>query len=179
MNTCTAKTNQKHSPFRVKERPRPSVYVMVINLMLILIFGCRNSSGILPEAELKFVSNYHCWPYDVTVYSVKDIKIDSLFFSYPLNSYFEENPKYKLTTWSKYDEIETTEWLGMNNTLQQCDDNTELYNQILKGGDIYYSGIYQYLKVQNGEKRRNYEQILFLDLVNKKLHIFRDINKVY
>ncbi|GAP43965.1 hypothetical protein TBC1_112124 [Lentimicrobium saccharophilum] len=152
---------------------------IVIYLTLILIFGCRNSSNILPDTELKFVSDYHCWPYDVNIYSVKDIKIDSLFYTYPLNGYFGKNPKYKITTWSKYDEIDTTVWSGMNNILGQCDDNTELYNQILKGDDIYYSGIYQDFKVENGEKRRKYEQILFLDLAQNKLHIFKDINKIY
>lgn len=150
-----------------------------IYLTLIFIFGCRNSSDILPVAELRCISDYHCWPYDVKIYSVKDLRIDSLFYTYPLNSYFGENPKYKITTWSKYDEIDTALWSGMNNTLEQCDDNTELYNQILKGADIYYSGIYQDLKVQNGVKRRVYEQILFLDLSCNRLHIFKDINKVY
>jgi hypothetical protein len=148
-------------------------------LILILIFGCRNSSDIFPGTELISISNYHCWPYNVNIYSVKDIKIDSLFYTYPLKSYFGNNPKYKITTWSKYSEIDTTVWTGFNNTLEQCDDNTELYNQILKGDDIYYSGIYYDLKVQNGEKRRKYEQILFLDLANNRLHIFKDINKVY
>lgn len=152
---------------------------IIVYLILILVSGCRNSSGILPDTELKYISDYHCWPYDVDIYSVKGIKIDSLFYTYPLNSYFGKNSKYKITTWSKYDEIDTTVWLGMNNTFQQCDDNTELYNRILKGDDIYYSGIYQDFKAQNGEIKRKYEQILFLDLSSNRLHIFKDINKVH
>lgn len=148
-------------------------------LILILIFGCQNSSDLLPDTELKSISEYHCWPYDVKIYSVDGIKIDSLFYTYPLESYFGENPKYKITTWAKYNEIDTTVWYGMNKTLKECDDNIELYNQLSKGDDIYYAGIYQNFKVLNGEKKRKYEKILFLDLVNKRLHIFKDINKVY
>jgi hypothetical protein len=150
-----------------------------IYFILLIFVGCQNGSNILPGTDLKYLKEYHCWPYDVNIYSVNDIKIDSLFYTYPLKSYFGENPKYKITTWTKYDEIDTTVWHGMNKTLEQCDDNIELYNQLLKRNDIYYAGIYQNFKVLKGEKKRKYEIILFLDLVNNRLHIFKDINKVY
>ena len=144
------------------------------------LFACNEStSNILPEGDFKHIDKYHCWPYDVNVYSIDEVKIDSLFYNYPLISYFGENPKYKITTWTKYNEIDTTVWHGMSKTLKECDDNVELYNQLLKGNDIYYAGIYQNFKVLKGKKRRKYEKILFLDLVNKRLHIFKDINKVY
>jgi len=149
-------------------------------LLMAILLGCNeNTSNILPEGDLKYLEKYHCWPYDVNVYSIDEVKIDSLFYSYPLRSYFGENPKYKITAWTKYDEIDTTAWHGMNKTLEECDDNIELHNQLLKGNDIYYTGIYQDFKVLKGEKRRKYEKILFLDLVNNRLHIFKDINKVY
>jgi len=148
--------------------------------LMAILFGCNeNASNILPEGNLKYLEKYHCWPYDVNVYSIDEVKIDSLFYSYPLRSYFGENPKYKITTWTKYDEIDTTVWYGMNKTLEQCNENIELYNQLLKGNDIYYTGIYQNFKVINGKKKRSYEKILFLDLANNKLHVFKDINKVY
>jgi len=149
-------------------------------LLMATLFGCNeNTSTILPKGNLKYIEQYHCWPYDVNVYSANGIKIDSLFYTYPLKNYFGENPKYKTTTWAKYSEIDTTVWHGMNKTLEQCDDNIELYSQLLKGTDIYYTGIYQNFEVLKGEKRRSYEKILFLDLANNRLHIFKDINKVY
>lgn len=156
---------------------------MRINIILLffIVLGCDNSSNsdIVPFKIQNKVSSYHCWPYDVNVYSVNNIKIDSLFYTYPLKSYFGVNPKYKVTNWKKYAEIDTTVWYGMNKTLEQCDDNVELNNQRLKGGDIYYTGSYQYLKNQQGEERRSYEKILFLDIANNRLHIFEDINKTY
>jgi hypothetical protein len=158
---------------------------MKINVLFLffIILGCGNPSGtdsdIVPFRILDKVGSYHCWPYDVNVYSIDDIKIDSLFYTYPSKSYFGENPKYNATTWVRYDQIDTALWYGMDDIIKQCDGNNELHNQRLNGGDIYYAGIYQHLKNQQGEKRRSYEKILFLDLVNKRLHIFKDINKVY
>jgi len=152
---------------------------IVIYLILIMCLGCQNVSNILPATDLKYLEEYHCWPYNVNVYSIDEVKIDSLFYIYPLKSYYGDNPKYKTVTWTKYSEVDTTVWYGMDMTLKQCDDNTELYNQILKGSDIYYAGSYQYFKNLQGEQRRRYEKILFLDFSNNKLHIFNDVNKVY
>jgi hypothetical protein len=149
-------------------------------LLVAILFGCtENTSNILPNGELKYLEKYHCWPYDVEIYSVDEVKVDSLFYTYPLRSYFGEHPKYNMTKWAKYDEIDTTLWLGMNKTLEQCDGNIELHNQILNESEIYYTGIYQDFKVLEGKEKRKYEKILFLDLNNNKLHIFKDINKVY
>lgn len=148
---------------------------------LLIVSGCNISSNkdIVPFEIHNKVSSYHCWPYDVDVYPVSNIKIDSLFYSYPLGSYFGKNPKYKMTTWTRYGEIDTTVWRGMQSTLEQCDDNIELHNQILKGNDVYYSGIYRNFKALKGAEIRRYEKILFLDLANNRLHIFQDINKVF
>lgn len=149
-------------------------------LLIATLFGCsENTCYILPKGNLKYVEKYHCWPYDVNVYSVDEVVIDTLFYTYPLKSYFGDNSKYKISTWTKYSEIDTTVWYGMDKTLEECDDNIELYDQILKGSDIYYAGHYQYFKNKQGNQRRRYERILFLDLNNNKLHIFKDINKVY
>jgi hypothetical protein len=148
-------------------------------LLLLISAGCHNLSNILPTTDFKYLEGYHCWPYDVKVYTIDEVKVDSLFFTYPLNSFFGNNQKYKSTTWKKYSEIDTTEWYGMDETLEQCDENNELYTQRLKGGDLYYSGQYQYILNRQGERRRTYERILFLDINKKKLHIFKDINKVF
>ena len=146
--------------------------------------GCNNSN-VLPGAKIGYLEKYHCWPYDVTVYSVKNIKIDSLFYTYPLKRYFGNNTKYNISTWKKYDDSDwkkyddsdTLIWSGMNKVLEQCDDNIELYMHIMKGEEIYYSGSYQYMKNREGKKERSYEKILFLDLKSNKLHVFKDVNK--
>lgn len=157
----------------------------IIFLFLVLgLSGCNNSN-VLPGAKIGYLEKYHCWPYDVTVYSVKNIKIDSLFYTYPLKRYFGNNTKYNISTWKKYDDSDwkkyddsdTLIWSGMNKVLEQCDNNIELYMHIMKGEEIYYSGSYQYMKNREGKQERSYEKILFLDLKSNKLHIFKDVNK--
>ncbi len=145
-------------------------------ILVAILFSCHgNTSDILPGTNLKFLNNYHCWPYDVNVYSIDKVKLDSVFFSYPLRSYFGENPKFKITTWTKYDEKDLKIW-HMKWTLENCVGNIELYNQLLKGNDIYYTGIYQSMKNKKGEEFKSYEKILFLDVVYRRIHIFEDIN---
>lgn len=146
--------------------------------LLLLCFGCKNTNEILPNRKLNHISNYHCWPYDVEVYSVDEVKIDSAFYSYPLDSYFPNNPKFKITKWTKYHDTDTTVWAGMDKTLEQCDGDTALFNQVQKGNDVFYAGIYRDFKVKEGTQRI-YEQILFFDVLNKEIHIFENINKVY
>ncbi len=164
------------------KKPRIILFLLIINLL-----GCYNSNSILPKAKINHLEKYHCWPYDVTVYSVKNIKIDSLFFTYPLIRYFGNNTKYNISTWKKYDDSDwkkyddsdTLIWSGMNKVLEQCDDNIELYMHIMKGEEIYYSGSYHYMENREGKKERSYEKILFLDLKSNKLHVFKDINKLW
>ena len=164
------------------KKPRIILFLLIINLL-----GCYNSNSILPKAKINHLEKYHCWPYDVTVYSVKNIKIDSLFYTYPLKQYFGNNTKYNISTlkkyddsdWKKYDDSDTLIWSGMNKVLEQCDDNIELYMHIMKGEEIYYSGSYHYMENREGKKERSYEKILFLDLKSNKLHVFKDINKLW
>ncbi|WP_321515399.1 hypothetical protein [Marinifilum fragile] len=148
-------------------------------LLIVILLGCRNASNLVPEADINYLEKYHCWPYDVMVYTVDNIKVDSLFYTYPLQSYFGSNTKYQISTWIKYADFDSTVWSGMNKVLEQCDDNLELYNQIIKGEDIYFAGSYKYLKDKSGKEKRRYETILFLDVKANKLHSFKDINKVY
>lgn len=49
-------------------------------LLVAILFGCsENTPNILPDGELKYLEKYHCWPYDVDVYSVDGVEVDSLF----------------------------------------------------------------------------------------------------
>lgn len=145
-------------------------------ILIAILLGCHgNTSDVLPRSSLKFLKNYHCWPFDVDVYTIDNVKIDSFFFNYPLRSYFGENPKYQITNWTKYDEndIKVSHMIW---TLEHCVDNIDLYNQLIIGNDIYYAGIYQSMINKKGEEIKSYEKILFLDLANKRIHIFKDIN---
>ena len=149
-------------------------------MLLAILFSCNESStNVLPNVNLKYLEKYHCWPYDVNVYSVEGVMGDSLFHNYPLQSYFGNHSKYEISTWSKYSSFDKTLWSGMNKSLKECDGNIELYDQIIKGDEIYYSGSYHYNKNLKNIKKRRYEEILFFNLKNNKVHIFKNINKVY
>lgn len=156
------------------------INIRILSLLLIVtLLGCNRTSNLLPEADINYFEEYHCWPYDVTVYTIGNVKIDSLFYTYPLQRYFGSNPKYQVSTWTKYTDFDSTIWSGMNKVLEQCDDNHELYKLVIKEEDVYFAGSYQYLKDKQGEEKRRYETILFLNIKENKLHIFKDINKVY
>lgn len=154
-------------------------FILLSLTLLVISFSCKRTSGLLPDADIDYNGKYHCWPYDVTVYSIDNIKIDSLFYAYPLQNYFGSNTKYKTSTWTKYADFDSTIWTGMNKVLEQCDDNHQLYKRIINGEDVYYAGSYHYLKNKQGEEKKRYETILFLDVKENELHLFRDINKVY
>ncbi|KAA3613110.1 MAG: hypothetical protein D8M58_12440 [Calditrichaeota bacterium] len=154
---------------------------ILFGLLICVLISCNDVTDIFPEDvnSIKHIENYHCWPYNVSVYSIDQLEIDSLFFTYPLKSYFEDYSIYEVSTWSLYSEYDTVLWHGFDKTLRACDGNIELINQVMKKVDIYYSGCYRYVKDRDSEDRKRYEKILFLDLRNKKLHIFQDINKIY
>lgn len=148
--------------------------------MVICFYACRErTSNILSEGEIHYLENYHCWPYDVSIYSIDKVKIDSSFYNYPLNDYFDGNEKYKITHWTKYNEIDTTIWNGMDSTLKKCDDNIDLYNSMLREHSIYFAGMYRNITGSSGSQKRQYAKIMFIDLSNNRLHIFKDINKIF
>lgn len=148
-------------------------------LTVLALTSCNNFKEPIPNVDIVYTDKYHCWPYDVEIYSVKNVKIDSTFFKYPQKDYFGNNSKYIATTWALYKDIDTLLFDGLDITLRECDDNKSLYQGIIKGDKIYYSGIYRLNRNLEGVKKRVYDEILFLDLKNNKLHIFKDINKVY
>lgn len=148
-------------------------------LLCSFIFGCQNHSNLIHGAKFEYVNSYHCWPYDVEVYSVSNVTIDSLFFSYPSTTFKRGYPKLSLSTWDDYAKLDTIVWYGMEKTLNDCDENNELYQQIINEESVYYSGLYRYVKNLAGNKIRRYEIITFLDLQRMKVHIFKDMNKVY
>lgn len=133
-----------------------------IILLFFIVLGCSScsNSDIVPFKIQDKVEKYLCWPYDVKVYSIDNIKIDSLFYTYPLKSYFGENPRYEVVTWTKYYKMDTLS-LDMKLTLGECHLNKELYNQLLKGKDIYYAGIYCYNEVSNEKKLEGMRKYCF------------------
>lgn len=154
---------------------------ILLYLALFFLSSCQINYCFLPGIELEYLYKYHCWPYEVTVYSFEGLKYDSLFYTYPRKSIFELITNYLISTWAKYqsNNIDTLEWYGMDKTLEHCDENIELYLNVLSENSIYYAGYYKYFKNKSGKKKRKYERIVFLDSNNKKLHIFNDINKVF
>lgn len=148
--------------------------------MAVCLSACSDrTSGIVPAGDLHHVEDYHCWPYDVSVYSIDEVKLDSSFHRYPLDGYFSESAEYERTRWTNYNENDTALWSGMDSTLKACDGNTDLYRSLLGDGSMYFAGTYRTIIVSNGSRKRKYDRILFLDVTNHRLHIFKDINKVF
>ena len=145
----------------------------LILISTVFLFSCQNTSNILPEADFDFVEEYHCYPYDVKVYAVDNVKIDSQFYSYPLKQYFRSNDKYDVSTWESYADFDTSVSYGMDSTLKHCDDGHSLFDQIMNNADVYYAGCFELSQGRNGVKKRSYEKILFLDLTHKKVYIMK------
>ena len=145
---------------------------------ILIVISCDKARDSIPNVKINYIDKYHCWPYDVKVYSVENIKLDSLFYTYPKQSYFR-NPKYKSTTWKLYANIDTTKFNGMKGTLKKCDNNIFLYNQLSKKNKVFYSGNYRYFGRLNGTKKQVFDEILFLDIENNQLHVFKDVNKAF
>jgi hypothetical protein len=148
--------------------------------MAFCFYACGDrTSSILPEAELHHLEDYHCWPYDVSVYTIDEVKLDPAFYRYPLDDYLFESGEDGITHWTNYGPIDTAIWYGMDSTLKGCDDRVDLYDALMRGDPIYFAGTYSNVIVLNGSRKQKYERILFLDLTRKRLHIFKDINKLF
>lgn len=143
--------------------------------MILILFGCRDFSLVIPCEVNEKLSSYTCWPYEVDVYSVGSFNNDSLFYTFPKNEFFREATTGQTTKWTKYDIVDTSQWYGMDKYLKDFPKNGELYEQRKLKSSVYYCGYYQYYKNRKGEKRIRYEKILFLDKSNRKLYIF--VNK--
>ena len=141
--------------------------------------SCNDYREILPRGKIQYFSNYHCWPFDVKVYSINDFTFDSLIFSYPLPEFCSKLPKCNLTKWSQYSSSVDSEWYGFDKTLEKCDDNTELINQLKNESTLFYAGCHKYYLDQNGIRKKGYIEIMFLDTSQKKLHLFENINLLY
>jgi len=144
-------------------------------LFLILLFTrCTNTSNLIPQSILVKKGSYHCWPYDVTIFSFFEIDIDSTFYTYPRLNNFDE--RYELSRWAKYNEFDKSSWFGMDKTLRDCDGNRTLHSLIESGEDLYYAGLYDYSEGWGGKKTKNYEMISFISLEEKELHVFKNMN---
>jgi len=145
-------------------------------VLVILLPACTSIYKVLPETSLIIKDKYHCWPYNVSVYSVGQVTIDSTFFTYPIREVSDD--RYEHSTWVKYEDSDSHNWSGMDKTLKECDGNKVLYNQIESGKDIYFAGTYSHLKNWEGKKMRNYDMIYCLAIEKMELHIFKDMNKM-
>jgi len=156
----------------------PTMLVVLPLVFTWLFLFFERTSGVLPTGNLHYLEDYLCWPYNASVYSTDEVKMDSAFHRYPLDSYFSEGEELGRTRWTKYNEIDIAEWYGMDSTLKRCNDNADLYDALMRRDPVYFAGTYRLEIVANGRRKQVYERILFLNVNQKRLHIFKDINKV-
>ena len=158
---------------------QPSLLVVLLLALSWVYLLFDRTSGVLPKGDLSYLGNHLCWPYNVNVYCIDEWKMDSAFHHYPLDSYFPESEEFAITHWTNYQEIDTALWNGMDGTLKDCVGNTDLYRSVLGGDPIYFAGMYRMKYVSDHSRKRVYERILFLDATNNRLHVFKNINKVF
>jgi hypothetical protein len=158
---------------------QPSSLVVLFLALAWLYVSFERTSGVLPTGDAHYLEGCLCWPYNVTVHSIDEVKMDQAFHRYPLDSYFPEGEDFGRTRWTNYNEIDTALRYGMDSTLKYCVGNNDLYNSLLNGDPIYFAGTYRPKIVSSGSRKRHYERILFLDVTKGRLHIFKDINKVF
>ncbi len=158
---------------------QPSLAVVLFLALTWLYVSFERTSGVLPTGGLHYLKGYLCWPYNVSVFSIDDVKLDSAFYRYPLDDYLLKSGEYGITRWTNYSPIDTVIWYGMDSTLKGCNDHNDLYDALMRGDSLYFAGTYRNMIVPNGSRKQAYERIIFLDVTRKRLHIFKDINKVF
>ena len=149
-----------------------------ILLLILIISSCENSSSTLPN-ELAFIEDYHCWPYNVEVYTVENLKTDNHIVEYPLDNFCSGSDKVFQTKWVKFKNLDTAVQNGYISMLSKCDDHSGLHDQIIKGNEIYFAGCYKYGKNRENDKVKFYYDITFLDVNEKELHVLEYINYIY
>ena len=48
-----------------------------------IVFSCNNISNIIPVSKSSYIEKYHCFPYEVSMYNLKNVLFNDDFFQYP------------------------------------------------------------------------------------------------
>ena len=143
--------------------------------MLFIFVGCSNKNDIIPSKRLGYIESYHCFPYDVKIYKTQDLIFDDNFFQYPKESFCNLTSGCNLIKWTKFSEYDKEERNDVIAYINKCDGNKDIFNQINLGKEIYFAGCYKNFKNNKGEAYRIYDLLAFIDVEQKKIHVFRDI----
>jgi len=146
-----------------------------IILFYFIISGCNNYSNILHNADVKYIEDYLCAPFKVTVSKVSEIKTDDLFYTYPKNGFCNQHDDFTNTTWKKWKDYEDPTKSLLLSFFKKYNKLNDLMVQ-LEIGDIYYGSCYRYFVDDNFEKYKGEDKMVFLDLNNNRLYLFEDIS---
>ena len=150
----------------------------IILICSLLYSSCNDGVKKVPDgSKLVFELEYHCYPYNVDVYKVNNLNIETDFYELPMLE--SQNKKCKLTKWTKFTQLESKEQIGYRSFLKKCDANSDLDMSLEENDEIYFSGLYQYLLNREGKKVKCYDRIYFLNETKKRFHLFNDINTLY
>ncbi|MGM0480230.1 MAG: hypothetical protein ACQERC_13490 [Bacteroidota bacterium] len=148
----------------------------VWGLFVIALFGLNSCYRVDNDAlfdDLNKENNFHCWPYDVKVYSFEPQELDSLLYHFPKGELCSE--EYELLKWSNEGAVSNMAQDDLSATLLKCDDSQGIEEIKVKEGTMY-SGCYREFILKEGEKKKVFEQILILDKDSLKLYSFENIN---
>lgn len=143
--------------------------------MLFIFAGCSNKNDIIPNTRLGNNGSYHCYPFNVKIYKIHNLSLNDNFFQYPNESLCNLNADCNLIKWTKLSELVKEERNDVIAYINKCDGNREIFNQVNLNKEIYFAGCYRNFKNNKSETYRLYDLLAFIDVEQKKMHVFRYI----
>lgn len=136
----------------------------------ILLFSCSDSSKLTPF-KIEYKSEFHCWPYQIKVYEIKDFLFNPSLKEYPLNDLLKNNNSYVLK-WTPLSEFNELNFTYINN----CDESEGKTNIINQSEGVYISGFYTKSKDRLNNPINNYYIKAVIDSNQNLLYFFENIN---
>lgn len=159
---------------------------MIKYLPLLIMQCCISKSELFPNsnASLVYTRGYHCWPYNVKVYSIEKIVTDSLFFTYPKDEFLFERRKCPqsrecfFVRWTPFNELEEA---LINSVKWDLNNNKEAFipNQVLErigsGDKIYFAGAYRFFKNTSSQENKVLYKVVLFFPESCELHVFQEV----
>jgi hypothetical protein len=73
-------------------------------LFICLVISCNNISNIVPIDNSNKIGEYHCFPYEVSIYDIQGISFNEVFYQYPNEQFCNLTSGCELIKWMKFSE---------------------------------------------------------------------------
>lgn len=151
----------------------------ILTLFCILMF-CKNGADIAPNITMRLIGGDHCWPYNLKVYEIGNLPVDSMLYQYPRSSYYGLKRNYDLqATWKRFSDSSSHFPNGLKSFFIECDAATRFPGLLGEENDVLYAGSYTYMLGIGGAKSPHYNELLLIDLSEQKMYILDFMNYSY